>query len=124
MRRNRPEQDIQRAVFEHLAIRGAPGMFAFHPANGGWRSPIEARILKGLGVKAGVPDVIVVKDGHFHALELKTVDGRLTPAQIEVHKLLESAGAEVATGYGLDDALDWLETWGLLLGSRYKENVA
>ena len=37
-----PEQQIQRAVFEHLAIRGAPKMFAFDPANGGWRSPIEA----------------------------------------------------------------------------------
>jgi hypothetical protein len=50
-----PEQQIQRAVFEHLAIRGAPKMFAFDPANGGWRSPIEAAILKGLGVRAGVP---------------------------------------------------------------------
>jgi hypothetical protein len=35
---SRPEQQIQRAVFEHLAIRAASTVFAFHPANGGWRS--------------------------------------------------------------------------------------
>ena len=123
--RHRPEQDIQRAVFEHLAIRGVPGMFAFHPANGGWRSPIEAKVLKGMGVKAGVPDIIAIKNGRCFALELKTDSGRLTPAQIGVHESLITAGAEVATAHGLDDAISWLEYWGLLRGHwRTKENVA
>ena len=36
-------------------------MFAFHPANGGWRSRVEAAILKGMGVRAGVPDIIAIK---------------------------------------------------------------
>ena len=56
------EQRIQRAVFEHLAIRAASTVFAFHPANGGWRSRVEAAILKGMGVRAGVPDIIAIKD--------------------------------------------------------------
>ena len=38
----RPEQTIQRAVFEHLAWRRAPGVFAFRVPNGGWRSRTEA----------------------------------------------------------------------------------
>jgi hypothetical protein len=38
--------------------------------NGGWRSPIEAAILKGLGVQPGVPDLILVRDGRPFALEL------------------------------------------------------
>jgi hypothetical protein len=79
LRLTRPENLIQRAVFEHLRVRSAPGVFAFHPANGGWRSPIEAAILKGLGVRAGVPDVIAVKDGRTYALELKPPGGRLNP---------------------------------------------
>src|SRR5262249_23601642 len=70
MRRRRPEDAIQRSVFAHFAVRGTPGSFAFHPANGGWRSRVEAAILKGLGVRAGVPDVIAVKDGRTYALEL------------------------------------------------------
>ena len=75
------EGEIQRTVFAHFAMRGAPGIFAFHPANGGERSPIEAKILKGLGVRAEVPDVIAVHRGQVFALELKTVDGRTTSAQ-------------------------------------------
>jgi hypothetical protein len=71
-----PEPAIQRAVFDHLRQRGAPGTFAFHPPNGGWRSVIEAAILKGLGVVAGTPDVIVLKGGATYALELKAEGGR------------------------------------------------
>src|SRR5271169_3463158 len=65
------EQQIQRAVFEHLAIRAASAVFAFHPPNGGWRSRVEAAILKGVGVRAGLPDVVAVKNGQCYALELK-----------------------------------------------------
>jgi hypothetical protein len=115
-RRNRPEDLIQRAVFEHLALRSTPGVFAFHPANGGWRSRIEAAILKGLGVRAGVPDVIAVKDGCTYALELKSPGGRLTAVQNAAHAALRAAGAAVVTSYGLDDALAQLERWGLLRG--------
>jgi hypothetical protein len=105
MTRSRPEQQIQRAVFEHLALRGAPAMFAFHPANGGWRSRVEAAILKGMGVKAGVPDIIAIKDARCYALELKASGGRLTPVQRGAHTALVAAGAEVEVAYGLDDAL-------------------
>jgi hypothetical protein len=91
-------------------------VFAFHPANGGWRSHIEAAILKRLGVRAGVPDVIAVKDGRTYALELKPPGGRLTAAQNAAHAALRAAGAVVATTFGLDDAIAVLEDWGLLRG--------
>ena len=116
-RGSRPEQQIQRAVFEHLTVRGAPAMFAFHPANGGWRSRVEAAILKAMGVKAGVPDIIAIKGGRCYALELKAPDGRLTPVQRDAHAALAAAGATVAVAYGLDDALARLEAWGLVRGS-------
>jgi hypothetical protein len=115
-RHARPEDQIQRAVFAHLRARPAPGVVAFHVPNGGKRSPIEAAIMKGLGVAAGVPDVIAVKDGRVHALELKAEKGRLTPAQECMQASLRAAGAEVATAYGLDAAIAVLERWGLLRG--------
>jgi hypothetical protein len=114
---SRPEQQIQRAVFQHLAVRAASAVFAFHPPNGGWRSPVEASILKGMGVRAGVPDIVLVKGGQCYALELKASDGRLTPVQRDAHAALAAAGATVAVAYGLDDALARLEAWGLLRGS-------
>src|SRR5215471_5481753 len=38
-----------------------------HVANGGYRRPTEAAILKGLGVVAGVPDVILIHRGRCYA---------------------------------------------------------
>jgi hypothetical protein len=125
MTRSRPEQQIQRAVFQHLAVRAASAVYAFHPPNGGWRSRVEGAIFKGLGVRAGLPDIFAVKGGQCYALELKASDGRLTPVQRDAHAALVVAGAEVAVAYGLDDALAQLEAWGLLRGScqgRCKHN--
>jgi hypothetical protein len=53
--RPRPEQLVQRAVFDHLRLRAAPGVFAFHVPNGGYRKPIEAAIMKGLGSRPAFP---------------------------------------------------------------------
>jgi|SRR6516162_1364306 hypothetical protein len=115
-RRQQPEAQIQRAVFQHFRARGAPGVFAFHPANGGFRRPVEAAILKGLGVRTGVPDLIACRGGRFYALELKTDTGKLSDAQEQVLAALREAGAEVAATYGLDAALAQLERWQLLRG--------
>ena len=116
VRRARPEDQIQRAVFQHLAVRAATGVFAFHPPNGGWRSRVEAAILKGLGVRAGVPDVIAIRAGRAYALELKGPGGRLTAAQNAAHAALRAAGVTVVTCFSLDDAVAQLESWGLLRG--------
>jgi hypothetical protein len=115
-RRQRPEAAIQRAVFQHLRTRGAPRLFAFHPANGGWRSPIEGAIFRGLGVVPGTPDVIVIHEGRCYALELKAQGGRATPKQLEAIAAMKAAGAITRIAEGLDQALLWLESEGLLWG--------
>jgi hypothetical protein len=112
----RPEQIIQRAVFDHLRARAARGVFAFHVPNGGYRKPIEAAIMKGLGVKAGVPDVVAIHKGRCYALELKAEGGRATPKQLEAIAAMEAAGAHCCIAEGLDCALAVLEQWGILRG--------
>jgi hypothetical protein len=114
--RRRPEDAIQRAVFQHLRARAAPNVFAFHPANGGYRKPVEAAILKGLGVVAGVPDVFAVHNGRCFALELKAEGGRATDKQLACIAALREAGAFTAIAEGLDRAIACLEGWGLLRG--------
>lgn len=116
-RRAQPEAALQRAVFQHLQWRAPRNAFYFHPANGGLRSRIEAGILVGLGVVAGIPDVIIIYDGRVFALELKSADGRLTPAQLHCHERLRAAGAVVGVAAGIDAALEWLTAHGLLRGA-------
>jgi hypothetical protein len=115
-RRQRPEDVIQRAVFQHLRTRATPGVFAFHPANGGYRRPTEAAIIKGLGVTAGVPDVIAIYQGRCYGMELKASGGRPTPKQLQTIAALEAAGAYCCIAEGLDRAIAVLEAWGLLRG--------
>jgi hypothetical protein len=54
-RRQQPEAQLQRAVFQHIKLRLAPHAFAFAVPNGGKRNPIEAAIMKATGTVAGVP---------------------------------------------------------------------
>lgn len=111
------ENEIQRAVFRHLATRGAATAFAFHPKNGGvHQRGRRAGINSGMGVVSGVPDVIVLYRGHCFALELKAEKGKLSPEQVIVEKLITRAGATWGVAYGLDQALRWLEERGLLVG--------
>jgi hypothetical protein len=110
------EGAIQRAVFQHIGLRGVPNLFAFHPANGGFRRPIEARILKGQGVKAGVPDVILIHAGRTYGLEIKAEGGRATKHQLDALAAMQAAGATTAITEGLDSTIKQLETWGLLRG--------
>jgi hypothetical protein len=112
MHRRRPEQAAQRAIFQHIAARGVPNLFAFHPWSGGYRSPIEARVMSGAGVRSGLPDVVLIHNGKVLGLELKAPGGKLSPAQTSAHRQLRAAGCEVATAVDLDEALACLESWG------------
>src|SRR5947209_18770161 len=97
----RTEQQIQRAVFQHLRARAAPGVFAFHVPNGGYRKPVEAAIMKGLGVVPGMPDVFAVHNGRCFSLELKAEGGRATDKQLATIAAMEAAGAFTCIAEGL-----------------------
>jgi hypothetical protein len=114
MKRRRPEQELQKAVLQHLAWRGARDIFVFHYPAGGWRSSAEAAIFKSLGVVAGIPVPLIIRNGHIFALKLKTADGHLTSTQIDTQEGMRAAGAAVGTAVEIDAALERLEQWGLL----------
>jgi hypothetical protein len=121
---DRPEQEIQKAVVAHLRQRGAPGIVFWHTPNGAYLGgkrnrkgvAIRGGIMKGLGVRAGVSDIIAVHRSKIFALELKAPDGRPTESQLEFIADMERAGAFTCVAEGLDRALAVLESWGLLRG--------
>jgi hypothetical protein len=112
------EQQIHRAVVQHLRRRGVPGLLFTHPANGGYRTPIEAAIFKSLGVRAGAPDLLLWHVGKSFGLELKAMRGRATDAQRAFLADLEKAGGFACIAEGLISPLRALESWGLLRGRR------
>jgi hypothetical protein len=117
----RPEQQIQQAVVQHLRMRAEPQVFFWSTPNEGKRGFTNAAALKAAGMTAGVPDLLILKSGRLHALELKATSGRLTPAQRLVMGRMEECGAQVAVAFSLDEALVTLECWGIL---RRSVNVA
>jgi hypothetical protein len=74
------------------------------------------KILEGLGVCAGVPDVIAIRAGQICCPELKASRGRLSTVQHETIAALNAVGARVEVASSLDDALGHLERWGILRG--------
>lgn len=104
-------------MFAHLRQRAAPGVFAFHVPNGGYRRPREAAMLKGLGVTPGVPDIIIIHKGRAYGLELKAPGGKPTDKQLLAMDAMDEAGAFVCIAEGLDRALAVLEAWGILRGA-------
>jgi hypothetical protein len=117
MRRARPEDQIQRAIVQHLHCRGARAAVWWHTPNGGARRKTEAAILKGLGVRAGVADICILHDARFYALELKAPGGRSSEAQIAFRDSVNAAGGFAIEAVGLDAAIRVLESWGLLKGA-------
>jgi VRR-NUC domain len=72
--------------------------------------------VKGQGVRPGMPDLIVIKDGLPFGLELKAQGGRLSDAQAEALEAMRAAGADTGVTHGLDAALAWLTARGILRG--------
>lgn len=115
---NRPEEALHRAVALYLDLALGDGATWFHPANGGGRSRAEAGVLKALGVKSGVPDVMIVCAGRVFGIELKTNKGRLSPAQTERHAILRDAGCPVEIARSVDDVDACLRAWNIPTRAR------
>jgi hypothetical protein len=115
--RQRPEQQIQRALCERLAWQKPAGVWFCHIGNGGFRRAAEAAIMTGLGVRRGAPDLMFVVCGRAYGLELKAPGGRLSEAQRVCHREIREAGGIVGVATGIDEAVSLLQAWGILPGA-------
>ena len=105
------------------SLLDASGLWWFHPANGEHRNPITGAKLKRMGVKAGMPDIMIL-DGFRYlempedlpawccglAIELKAPDAkgkRPKPRanQLEWHDRLRKCGWRVSVCYSLDEVM-------------------
>ena len=81
----------------------------FHVPNGGTRNAKEAAKFKGMGVRSGVPDLMLIIPRHgFHylALELKVGKNRQTENQKWYQFNMTENGGRYAVIRSLDDFID------------------
>lgn len=97
------EDDLQKSVALYLDHTGHTW---FHPPNGGYRSGREAAKLKAMGVKPGVPDIIILDIQT--AIELKVGKNKQTQAQVDWQHKLEELGWNYHVCRSLDEVIETL----------------
>lgn len=99
------EEALQRTVVQLLSLYEARGLLAFcHVPNGGYRTPAEAGIFRAMGVRRGVPDLLLwTPHAQSFGIELKSGAGKLRDAQILWHSTLASLGHRVYVCFNLDE---------------------
>lgn len=109
---------LHQQVADYLALAiVAPDWWTTFPAGGGGKA--RGGQLKARGLKAGVPDVLVIREGgRAFWIELKTDKGRVSSAQVETGAALLRAGSPVAVCRSLDQVQDMLGHWGFALKAR------
>ncbi len=122
----RSEAAIQADILELLKV-GYPDVFVFSVPNGGFIvEPRTVAKLKWLGLKPGVPDLVlcwasfapgervntVEHVGETGFIEVKSWVGRLSEDQKSVHAWLTAHGHRVAVVRSTDDLRKTLAEWG------------
>lgn len=118
----RPEQAVQLAIVNYLEVAlPHESSFFCHVPNGGYRGKIEAVIFKRLGVKAGVPDLLVMVAGQTPIwFEVKAPGtGQVTKAQMDVMEHLSRLGSHCF----VVDCVEHVETTLLALGVKLKAHT-
>lgn len=100
------EYDFQVAVAKLL---DAKGLDWFHCPNEAKRSPKLGAKLKKAGMKAGIPDVIILNqtrwDENGFCIELKVGKNKLSDTQIKWNEKFRFHGWGYATAYNIDDVI-------------------
>jgi hypothetical protein len=125
VRRRAPEQALQRAVGDLLNFcLGGLAWWTHFPAGGG--GTLRGKILHGLGLKPGVPDILILDCGRAYWLELKAPRGQVSQVQRACHVQILHAGCPVAIIKSVDQVLPQLMHWGVALkpGVRLVEPAA
>lgn len=104
------EDNLQKAVARYLDLIGS---FWFHCPNGGSRNGIEAAKLKGMGVKPGIPDCMILDQRRGFAglaIELKVGYNKPSEQQLEQLDKLVLRNWMVVVSWSLEEvisAIDW-----------------
>jgi hypothetical protein len=114
--RSRPEAQLQRTIVSALRFTLPKDAILHHSPNEvalpGATAAKRQAILAGMGVHAGFADLMILSQGRVVFLELKSLKGRLSPAQEAFRDAVLGQGFSWALVRSLDDALNALSDHG------------
>ena len=118
---NREEQAMQRTLVEFAQYLPKIRDAIYHVPNGGKRGKVEAAILKGMGVRAGVSDLHIPVPVLHRPLrgdealglwiELKAGKGRLSQAQADWIRYMHTLGYDAHVIDNLDRGMELLRNY-------------
>ncbi len=123
MAKSQPEQDlVHRPIAQYLDVVCKQAGFYWTTFPGGGKRPrVEAAIFKGLGVKPGVADILIISiEGRAFWAECKapaTMTGRkATPSKVQLEFATEmrNRNSPYTVVRSIDDMKSALKHWGLL----------
>lgn len=115
-KRRSPEQDIQRQIAQFLDVAlGGTAWYSTIPLGAVGVGKTIGGILKGIGTKEGMPDMIVIDAGRAIWLEVKTYTGAVSKVQVKCHADLQRARSPVFVVRSLDEAIAALRKSGVPL---------
>lgn len=109
-----PESALHKDIARLLEVSAPKKVLWWHTPNGEKRDKVTAAILRGMGVKAGVPDLLLYDTltGYLHAIEVKAADGYLSDAQKSwMERFTSSPTGRYAVARSVDDVIQILEDW-------------
>lgn len=109
-----PESVLHKAIAKLLEAAAPKRVLWWHTPNGEKRDLVTASILKGMGVKAGVPDFLLydTSTGYLHCIEVKAKDGYLSDAQKGWKTRFDaSPTGRYAVARSVEDAIQIVQDW-------------
>ena len=104
------EYQIHKAIADYLTVSLTRGVWwTTFPAGGGGKA--RGARLKGIGLKIGVPDILIVHKGLAYWMEVKAPKGRVSLEQDAAHEDLWAAGSPTAIVRSVDDVIGTLKAW-------------
>ena len=106
------EDKIQLSILDYLDLV-LPEALVFHVPNQGLRSLTTGKKFKLLGMRAGVPDLVMIHRGVCFFIEIKSPKGVVSPAQKDFCEAAGRAGAGWVVARCVEDVRNALRLWNI-----------
>lgn len=97
------ETQVQNAICEYLTVK--KHFFWRQNVMGRYNSSRDVHYRMPKYSMVGIPDIILIKNGLFIGLEVKTEKGKISPNQAEFEELCNKAGGEYHIVRSIDDVV-------------------